>query len=57
MDATAIIGTEDEVAERIKRFADAEVDRMIISPVQGTPEERLHTVERLAELVGVGSPA
>jgi F420-dependent oxidoreductase-like protein len=57
VDATAMIGTEDEVGERIKRFADAGVDRMIISPVQGTPEERLHTLERLPELVGAGSPA
>src|ERR687898_1322071 len=56
VDATAMIGTEDEVAERVKRFAEAGVDRMIVSPVHGAPEERLHTLERLADLVGVGSP-
>src|ERR687897_1852684 len=57
VDATAMIGTEDEVAERVKRFAEAGVDRMIVSPVHGAPEERLHTLERLADLVGAGSPA
>jgi F420-dependent oxidoreductase-like protein len=57
VDATAMIGTEDEVAERAKAFEAQGVDRLIISPVQGTPEERLHTVERLSELVGAGSPA
>jgi F420-dependent oxidoreductase-like protein len=57
VDATAMIGTEEEVADRVKRFADAGVDRMIVSPVHGTPEERLHTLERLAEMVGAGSPA
>jgi F420-dependent oxidoreductase-like protein len=57
VDATAMIGTEDEVAERVKRFAEEGVDRMIVSPVHGAPEERLHTLQRLADLVGVGSPA
>jgi F420-dependent oxidoreductase-like protein len=57
VDATSMIGTEEEVAERVRRFADAGVDRLIVSPVHGTPEERLHTLERLADLVGAGSPA
>jgi F420-dependent oxidoreductase-like protein len=57
VDATSMIGTEDEVAERVRRFADAGVDRLIVSPVHGAPEERLHTLERLADLVGAGSPA
>ena len=57
VDATAIIGSEDEVAERVKSFADAGVDRMIVSPIHGTQEERLHTLERLADMVGAGSPA
>jgi F420-dependent oxidoreductase-like protein len=57
VDATAMIGTEDEVAERVRRFADAGVARLIVSPVHGAPEERLHTLERLAEMVGAGSPA
>ncbi len=57
VDATAMIGTEDEVAERVRRFIAEGVDRMIVSPVQGSTEERLHTLERLADMVGVGSPA
>jgi F420-dependent oxidoreductase-like protein len=57
VDATAMIGTEDEVGERLRAFANAGVDRLIVSPVHGAPEERLHTLERLADMVGVGSPA
>ncbi len=33
VDATSLVGTEDEVAERVERFADAGVDRLIVSPV------------------------
>ncbi len=57
VDATAMIGAEDEVAERVRRFADAGVARLIVSPVHGAPEERLHTLERLADMVGAGYPA
>jgi F420-dependent oxidoreductase-like protein len=57
VDATAMIGTEDEVAERIQRFADAGVDRMIVSPMHGNPEENTRTLEKLSEMVGAGSPA
>jgi alkanesulfonate monooxygenase SsuD/methylene tetrahydromethanopterin reductase-like flavin-dependent oxidoreductase (luciferase family) len=52
-----MIGTEDEVAERIKRFADAGVDRMIVSPMHGNAEENTRTLEKLADMVGAGSPA
>ena len=57
VDATAMIGTEDEVAERIKRFSDAGVDRMIVSPMHGNPEQNMRTLEKLADMVGAGSPA
>src|ERR687897_873866 len=57
VDATSMIGTEDEVAKRVKAFEDQGVDRMIVSPVHGSPEERMHTVQRLSELVGAASPA
>ena len=57
VDATSMIGSEDEVAERVKKFEDQGVDRLIVSPVQATPEERLHTVGRMASLVGAGTPA
>jgi alkanesulfonate monooxygenase SsuD/methylene tetrahydromethanopterin reductase-like flavin-dependent oxidoreductase (luciferase family) len=56
-DATSLIGTEDEVADRLGRFAAAGVDRLIVSPVHVERSERLHTVERLAALAGVTTPA
>ena len=56
-DATALIGTEDDVTERLKRYEDAGVDRLIISPISPEPGQRLHTVKRLAELAGVATAA
>ena len=55
--ATAMIGTEDEVAERVKAFADAGVDRMIVSPMHGNFDENVRCLEKLADMVGAGSPA
>lgn len=52
--ATSLIGSEDEVGERLKRIEAAGVDRLIISAAQFDPGERKHTVERLAALAGVG---
>jgi alkanesulfonate monooxygenase SsuD/methylene tetrahydromethanopterin reductase-like flavin-dependent oxidoreductase (luciferase family) len=57
VDATAMIGTEEEVAERVKRFADAGVNRMIVSPMHGSHEENVRTLEKLADMVGARSPA
>jgi F420-dependent oxidoreductase-like protein len=57
VDATAMIGTEEEVAERVQRFADAGVDRMIVSPMHGNPDENVRCLEKLAGMVGAGSPA
>jgi len=57
VDATALIGSEDEVAARLEKLASAGVDRIICSPVQADREQRLHTVERLAALVGAGAAA
>ena len=57
VDSTALIGTESEVAERVERFAAAGVDRLIVSPVQMDPAERLHTIERLAAMTGAAQPA
>ena len=57
VDATAMIGTEDEVAERVKRFADAGVDRMIVSPMHGNPDENVRCLEKLSGMVGAGAPA
>lgn len=57
VDATSLIGPEDEVAQRIDKLAAAGVDRLICSPVHMDATQRLHTIERLSELAGVASPA
>jgi alkanesulfonate monooxygenase SsuD/methylene tetrahydromethanopterin reductase-like flavin-dependent oxidoreductase (luciferase family) len=57
VDATALVGDEDEVADRIKRYEAAGVDRLIISPISPEPDQRLHTVRRLAELAGAAAAA
>ena len=56
VDATALIGTEDEVSARIEKLAAAGVDRLICSPVHTDRAQRLHTIERIAALVGSASP-
>ncbi|HEY7150763.1 MAG TPA: LLM class F420-dependent oxidoreductase [Solirubrobacterales bacterium] len=55
-EATALIGGEAEVADRLARYEAAGVDRLIVSPISPEPEQRLHTLERLAELAGVSAP-
>jgi F420-dependent oxidoreductase-like protein len=55
--ATSLIGSEQEVAARLDRYVSAGVDRLIVSPISPEPEQRQHTVERLAELAGVAAPA
>jgi F420-dependent oxidoreductase-like protein len=57
VDATSLIGTEEEVSERLERFTASGVDRLIVSPVSPAPEQRLHTIERLSAMVGAASPA
>jgi F420-dependent oxidoreductase-like protein len=52
-DATALIGDEAEVADRLARYIAAGVDRLIVSPISPEREQRLHTLERLAELAGI----
>jgi F420-dependent oxidoreductase-like protein len=53
VEATSLVGTEAEVAERIERFRGAGIDRLICSPVHVERSEQLHTLERLASLAGV----
>jgi F420-dependent oxidoreductase-like protein len=55
--ATALIGTEAEVAERIERYQAAGVDRLIISPISPDSTQRQRTVERMAALAGAPAPA
>lgn len=50
VDATSLVGTEAEVAERVERFTRAGVDRLIASFVHVDAGERLHTLERLAAI-------
>src|SRR4029079_13090119 len=55
--AASLVGTEAEVAERIERFRGAGIDRLIVSPVHVERDQQLHTLDRLASMAGVGSPA
>jgi F420-dependent oxidoreductase-like protein len=57
VDVVALIGTEDEVAERLEGFAKAGIDRLIISPFHAGPDQARHTIERLAALAGAAAPA
>jgi F420-dependent oxidoreductase-like protein len=57
VEATSLVGTEAEVAERVERFRGAGIDRLIVSPVHVDAGEKAHTLERLASLAGVGAPA
>ena len=50
VEATSLVGTEAEVAERVERFRGAGIDRLIVSPVHAERSEQLHTLERLAAL-------
>ncbi len=51
VEATSLVGTEAEVAERVERFRGAGIDRLIVSPVHAEREQQLHTLERLAALI------
>ncbi len=57
VDATSLVGTEDEVRHRIEQYESIGADRLILSPIQPDPAEQRHTLERVAEIVGVGAPA
>ncbi len=52
VEATSLVGTEAEVAERVERFRGAGIDRLIVSPVHVERAEQLHTLERLAAAAG-----
>jgi F420-dependent oxidoreductase-like protein len=51
VEATSLVGTEAEVAERIERFRGAGIDRLIVSPVHAEKSQQLHTLQRLAALI------
>lgn len=52
VDATSLIGSEEDVAARVERFSAAGVDRIICSPVHLDPAEQVHTIERMAAIAG-----
>ncbi len=54
VNAVSLIGTEAEVAERLTRFRENGIDRLIATPVHPEPAQMKHTVERLAALAGDG---
>jgi alkanesulfonate monooxygenase SsuD/methylene tetrahydromethanopterin reductase-like flavin-dependent oxidoreductase (luciferase family) len=54
-DATSLVGTEEQVTQRIERYREVGVSRLIVSPVQLDEAERIHTLERLAAIAGVSS--
>jgi F420-dependent oxidoreductase-like protein len=51
VEATSLVGTEEQVAERVERFRGAGIDRLIVSPVHAERAEQLHTLERLSALI------
>jgi F420-dependent oxidoreductase-like protein len=57
VDETSLVGSEREVAERVERYVNAGVDRLIVSPIHLDAGERKHTLERLAAMAGVAAPA
>jgi F420-dependent oxidoreductase-like protein len=57
VDVVALIGTEEEVAERLDRFAKAGIDRLIVSPFHSGADQARHTIQRLAALAGAAAPA
>jgi F420-dependent oxidoreductase-like protein len=56
-DATSLVGSEDEVRERIAKYEALGIDRLIVSPIQADEAERTHTLERLTEIAGVAAAA
>ena len=42
VEATSLVGTKAEVAERVERFRGAGIDRLIVSPVHVEREQQLH---------------
>jgi F420-dependent oxidoreductase-like protein len=51
VDATSMIGTEDEVAARVRAFEAGGVDRLMVMLAHNSTADRLHTIERLGAMV------
>lgn len=50
VNAVSLIGTEAEVAERLARFRENGIDRLIMTPAHPETNQMRHTMERLAAL-------
>jgi F420-dependent oxidoreductase-like protein len=57
VDATSLVGSEEEVAARVEKFREIGVDRLICSFIQMDAGDRSHSLERMASLVGAGAAA
>lgn len=52
IDATALIGPKERIAERVHRYAEAGVTTLTISPFALSREDRIATLEVMAAIVG-----
>jgi F420-dependent oxidoreductase-like protein len=52
VDAVSLIGSEEEVAQRLAKFRESGISRLIATPVHTDPAEQKHTIERLAAIAG-----
>ncbi|MBA2239727.1 MAG: LLM class F420-dependent oxidoreductase [Solirubrobacterales bacterium] len=55
VDAVSLVGPDAEVEARVRRFAAAGIDRLIVTPAHTDGDERRHTIDRLAEIAGMVS--
>lgn len=52
IDATALVGPKERIAERLKRYEAAGVTTLIVNPAAGTNEDRVAILETLKEILG-----
>lgn len=52
IDATALAGPADRIAERIKRYEAAGVTTLIVNPMAGTLEDRIQILRALKDIAG-----
>lgn len=52
IDATALMGPAERVAERMKRYEAAGVTTLIVQPSAGSPEDKIAILEKLKEMTG-----
>ena len=51
IDATALVGPPERIAERINRYEAAGVGTLIVNPAAGTMEDRISILKTLKEIV------